>query len=133
MPASVAAAAPVFVLPYSLASAFQQVRTYAVDQNRYPDGSVQSRVIPDSSRKRWVIGRKCTADELGDLRQFYIDRKGGAEEFYTYDPYETSPQFSYDETGVATQGRYAVRFDGNFQQSLGMGTHPAQFSLIEVS
>lgn len=133
MPDSVAAVSPTTVLPYSLAKDFQQIRMYAVDQNRYPDGTVQSSVISSSSRKRWILGRPCTAAQLAALRAFFIARTGQAQEFWFYDPSETIPKFSYDNTGVATVGRYAVRFDGQFQQSLKSGPKPAQFALIEIA
>jgi phage-related protein len=133
MPDSVQAVAPATVMPYSLAVAFQQSRSYATDQNRYPDGSLQTRAIANASRKSWTMSRRATASQLAALRAFYIARQGPAQAFWFYDVYETSPQFSYDATGMATVGRYAVRFDGRFEQHLDWGRNPVQIALVEVS
>lgn len=133
MPDSVAAANPTTVLPWSVARSFQSTRTYAIDQNRYPDGSVQTRVITSSSRRSWSIAQRLTAAQLATLRQLFIDGDGQCEEFWFYDVYETSPQFSYDNTGAATTGRYAVRFNGPYRQSLDRGRNPAEYALLEVS
>lgn len=134
MPESVAAASPVGVMPWTLAQSFQEKRTLALDQNRYPDGTVQSRVLVSSSRKGYSLSDRLTADQLADLIDFFETTcVHGTEAFYFYNVYETTPKYSYDETGVATVGRHLVRFDGPLQFSLGMGRNPAQLSLIEVS
>ena len=133
MPNSVLAATPSLVLPWVAAIAFQQSRTYFVDNSRYGDGSMQARAIPTTSRKRWTLTARLKPTDLAALRSFYTGQFGAWKEFYFYDVYETSPIFTYDNTGASGPGRYIVRFDGPFQQSLDLGRNPAQLSLVEVS
>lgn len=133
MPGSVNAAAPATVMPYTLASAFQQVREWVIVQNRYRNGETQEAALFSTSRKRWTQTRLLDATALAALRAYFLARGGSREEFYFYDVYETSPQFSYDATGAASTGRYAVRFDGEFQQTLSLARNQAQLALVEVS
>lgn len=132
MPGAVVAANPTTVMPYSLANAFVQTRTYSVDTNRYPDGSMQSRALVTDSRRSWRVNRRATAVQLGLLRAFYLTQLGPSREFYFYDPYETVPIFSYDNTGAAISGRYTVRFVGQFQSALDWGRNPLQVEICEV-
>jgi hypothetical protein len=60
-----------------------------------------------------------------------MTRKGPQEPFYVYDPWDTSPRFSYDPTGQATQGRYTVRFEGGWEQSAGIGLIEVSLELVE--
>jgi hypothetical protein len=120
-------------MPRSLAVAFQPSREIAVISNQYLQGEVQRSVLVETSRKRWKQTKKLTAAELAALRTFYLARRGGTEEFYFYDLYETDPVFSYDETGAESDGRYAVRFEGKFQSSLGMARNQVDVELVEVS
>ena len=53
--------------------------------------------------------------------------------FYSYDPYETSPKFSYDPTGVATTGRHTVRFNSDWQQSSGPARSDVEIELLELA
>ena len=120
-------------MPYSLAIAFQESRNVEINENRYLNGEAQHGLLVATSRKRFVMTKRLTAAQLADLRTFFMDRRGEVEEFWFYNVWETSPQFFYDPTGAAVDGRYAVRFDGNFQQSLQLGRNQAQIALIEVS
>ena len=136
MPASVAAANPTTVLPYSLAVAFQHSREWQVDQNRYRNGEVQRTALVATSRRTWSITKALTTTEVNALRTFYAARKGSIEEFWFYDLWETVPPLSgagYDATGSATAGRYAVRFEGAWQETLGISRHEASIVLVEVS
>jgi hypothetical protein len=135
MPASVAAASPAAVLPHFLAIAFERSQEWAAEENLYRDGSVQQRSLAETSRKRWVIHARLTATQLGALRAFYVARNGPQQEFYFYDPWETSPALSaagYDESGSVTAGRYVVRFEGGWRESLQLGRGEAQVALVEV-
>jgi hypothetical protein len=67
------------------------------------------------------------------LRDFYDARKGPEEPFYFYDPYETVPKFSYDPTGAATQGHYTVRFEGPWEQAVGLARADVEISLVELA
>ena len=111
MPGSVESAAPATVLPLSLCRAFAHERSYPIIENEYKNGESQRSVQAATSRKYWRMAKRLTASQLGDRRDFYEARGGTLEAFYFYDPYETSPEFSYDPTGVETTGRHTVRFD----------------------
>ena len=86
-----------------------------------------------NSRKRWRLAKRLTPTQLGGLRDFYDARKGATEPFYFYDPYETSPKFTYDPSGQAVAGRYTVRFAGEWNQSVGLGRSDVNIELIELA
>jgi len=116
MPGSVANAAPSTVLPWSLWRQFRHDRNYPVIGNEYKNGESQRGKQAETSRKVWHLIARLTPTNLATLRTFYWAAPGPHRAFYYYDPFETSPLFSYDGTGVATTGRYTVRFDGPWQQ-----------------
>jgi hypothetical protein len=133
MPGSVANAAPTTVLPRSLCSAYARAQEFPLLSNQYSDGAFQGTVQATVSRKRWIVSKRLPPDVLQELRAFYEARKGRTEPFYFYDPYETSPKFSHDSTGVATAGRYTVRFDSDWDQSTGTSRSDLAVSLIELA
>ncbi len=133
MPGSVENAAPAAVLPWSLFKAFSHAREFAVIDNEYKNGESQRSRLAETSRKSWRISKRLTAAELQALRDFYDSRKGPTEPFYFYDPWDTSPQFSYDPTGEETFGRYTVRFEGNWNQSVDLGRVETEISLVELA
>ena len=134
MPGSVAAANPTTVLPYSLAAAFQHSREWAVDENVYRNGEVQRQAMVATSRKTWSQTKQLTTSELNALRTFYLAHK--TQEFWFYDLWETVPALSQagcDATGSASAGRYAVRFEGAWRETLLLGRHEVSIVLVEVS
>lgn len=133
MPDSVEAANPTLVLPLILCTAFKQSEEWTVDENRYNDGSRQSRAIATIPRHRWQLTARLTAAQAVALRDFYNTVDGPTKEFFFYDLYRTSPLFHYDATGFLASGRFTVCFDGALQQALDLGRHPAQLALVEVS
>ncbi len=133
MPGSVQNAAPLTVLPASLSRAFVHEREYPVLDNEYRNGESQRSVQAANSRKRWRLTKRLTPVQLSALRDFYDARKGPAEPFYFYDPYETSPKFSHDPTGQAVAGRYTVRFAGGWNQSMLLGRAGVNVELIELA
>lgn len=132
MPDSILAPSPTVVLPQLIMSAFSRSRAILVDENRYRDGSLQNRQLASTSRSTWTITRRLTAAQFTELEAFYNDRVGGWLEFYFYDPYETSPLFSYDATGATSTGRHIGIFVGNLNESLLLGRNAAQFGIIEI-
>jgi len=58
---------------------------------------------------------------------------GAAEPFFFYDVFETVPKFSYDQTGSSPYGRYVVRFDGPWEQTVGIGRSEVAIALIELA
>ena len=133
MPGSIQNVAPSAVLPQSLCRAFAHERSYPVIENEYRNGESQRSVQATTSRKRWRLAERLSPGALAALRDFYDARKGATEPFYFYDAYETSPKFSHDPTGQATAGRYAVRFDSEWSQSVGLGRADVSIELIELA
>lgn len=133
MPGSVQNAVPITVLPQSLSRAFGHAREYIVIENEYRNGESQRGRLVNTSRKRWRTVRRLTPTLLQSFRDFYDARKGPEEPFYFYDPWETVPKFTYDPTGTATQGRYTVRFEGPWEQMVGMGRADVEIALVELA
>ncbi len=133
MPGSVQNAAPLAVLPASLSRTFVHEREYPVLDNEYRNGESQRSVQATNSRKRWRLAKRLTAAQLAVFRDFYDARKGPTEPFYFYDPWETSPKFSHDPTGQAVAGRYTVRFDGEWGQSVGLCRTEISIELVELA
>ncbi len=133
MPGSVQNATPDTVMPYSLCRAFVHERAYPLIENEYKNGESQRSVLATNSRKRWRLTKRLSVAALHALRDFYDTRGGTLEPFYFYDPYETSPKFSWDPTGQAVEGRHTVRFDSSWQQSCGIGRVDIQIELIELA
>lgn len=133
MPGSVLNAAPATVLPNSLCRSFVHEREYPAIENEYRNGESQRTVQAANSRRRWRLAKRLTPAQLTALRDFYDARKGPTEPFYFYDPYETNPKFSHDPTGQAAAGRYAVRFAGEWSQSVSLGRADISIELIEVA
>ncbi|MCZ2149601.1 MAG: hypothetical protein LC126_17725 [Bryobacterales bacterium] len=101
--------------------------------NEYRNGESQRSVQATTSRKKWQLTKRLTPAQLQALRNFYDARKGAHEPFYFYDPYEASPKFSHDPTGAAVAGRYTVRFNSDWSQSVTPGRSDVQIELIEVA
>jgi hypothetical protein len=133
MPGSVQNAVPFTVLPPSLSRAFVHEREYPVIDNEYRNGESQRSVQATNSRKRWRLAKRLTPAQLAALYDFYDARKGPAEPFYFYDPYETDPKFSQDPTGQAVVGRYTVRFASPWEQSTSLARTDLTLELIELA
>jgi hypothetical protein len=129
MPGSVSNAAPTDVLPWGLCTAFAHSREYIASISEYPDGSSQRGRLAETSRKSWRQSRRLTATGLATLYTFYQNHIN--DPFYFYDPWASG--FTYDETGEQTLGRYTVRFDGEWNQSMGIARGEAGISLVELA
>jgi len=131
---SVVAANPSLVMPWTLARAFQRQQQYAVDRNDYANGETQPNALTTTSRKQWKLTFPLTSSQKTALLSFFNSVAGGLNEFIFYDVLETDPQFSYDVTGSALDGRYSVRFDGPWQSAFLSGSiAETDLALIEVS
>lgn len=130
MPGNVASASPTEVMPAFLCRAFERSQQWRHMANQYANGEHEAATELTNSRKRWALSPIATAAQIAALRNFFEDRRGGTEEFYFYDPFEAD--FVHDPTGTETDGRYAVRFDGNWQHSTNFGRISADFALIEI-
>lgn len=134
MPGSVVAANPVVAMPWRLARLFERSQSWDLYQNRYKNGEVQSRNLTSTSRKQWGLGSRYTPAYLTEILSFWDSMGGGLTEFGFYDVFETDPKFSYDDTMEATDGLYAVRFNGPWQTQLRIGhLTDSSLALVEVS
>lgn len=134
MPGNVSNASPTTVLPQLLCTAFQQTREIALQANDYRNGESQRALQVSSSRRKWVLAARLSPSALATLRAFYLDRRGGTEPFYYYDPFAVVPIGSnYDPTGGSATGRVTVRFEGPWQQSMGIARTDIQIQLVEVN
>lgn len=133
MPGSVQNAAPATVLPQSLCRAFAHERAFPLIENEYKNGESQRSVLATNSRKRWRLTKRLPPAALQALRDFYDARGGTLEPFYFYDPFETTPKFSWDATGQAVAGRHTVRFDSNWSQNAGLGRIDVEMALVELA
>lgn len=133
MPGSVSSAAPVTVMPWSLCRSFAHSREYQVQENGYPNGESQRGLITSTSRKTWRTERRLTVAVLAAFKAFFLARNAGQEPFYIYDPWETSPKFSYDAAGVETTGRYTVRFNCTWQQMTEIPRSNVGIAVIEIA
>lgn len=135
MPGSVANAVVSEVMPALLASQFTRSDSWAVQQNRYANGEVESRSQVTSSLRRWEADLIGDAAALADWKDFWEDTKHAA--FYFYDPFEpVSGQpigSNFDATGVATTGRYKVAWEGSWSQQMTLGRFSARMALVEVA
>ncbi len=102
-------------------------------ENQYGLGESQRSAQTAQSRKRWRLAKRLTPLQLAELEEFYEAQNGPQEPFYFYDPYETVPRFSYDPTGQALGGRYIVRFQGGWDQSVALGRVDVAIELLEVA
>jgi hypothetical protein len=131
MPGSVSNAAPTTVLPWSLCLAFAHTREFAVLDNEYKNGESQRGKLVETSLKSWPLAKRLTPTLLATLRAFFDARKGSTEPFFFYDPWDSG--FTYDATGVQTLGRYTVRFEGTWNQTVGIGRADVDISLVELA
>jgi len=121
-----------------LARSFQHVREYPVLENEYKNGESQRSKLAATSRKRFVLSGRLAPTPLATLRAFYVARSGPHEPFYYYSPFETTPKFSYDPTNPTWAAanlavRYTVRFEGPWEQSVGMARADVQIVLVELA
>jgi hypothetical protein len=133
MPGSIQNAVPSAVMPLSLSRAFVHAREYPAIENEYRNGESQRSVQATNSRKSWRLTKRLPPAALVALRDFYDARKGATEPFYFYEPYETNPKFSHDPTGQSPAGRYTVRFEGEWNQSIGLARADVSVELIELA
>jgi hypothetical protein len=127
-------ATPVGVMPWALCKAFRRQQAHPLRRNAYAGGEVQAASLATLSRKAWGLAQDLSAADLATLRTFYLSHNGIQIPFIFYDVNETSPAFSYDPTGTALDGQYICRFDGDWQESFGLGRRAeAQLQIIEVA
>jgi hypothetical protein len=132
MPGAVEVASPIGVMPVTLSTQFSRMLTYEGISNQFADGSVIASALVGAPRGQWNIPKRLTATQYNALLAWFTSTKGMQIPFYFYDPFETSPLFTSDPTGVALTGRYIVRLNNNLSQVIDLGRTTVQCSLIEV-
>lgn len=131
MPNHVQPANPTVVLPNSLSSAFQEEQRIEALLNAYQSGFSTRAALAINPRRYWKLTKQLTEAQWTTLRNFY--KANLVNPFWFYNPRETAPPFSYDPTGGASAGRYAVVFDGQWTEDILIPRRNAAFGLREVA
>lgn len=131
MPGNVSNAAPMTVLPQVLCAFFERASGWRVEENEYANGEWQAQSMVTAPRYSWRLAAILDAAASAALAAFYLARKGEAEPFYFYDPYFAG--FAHDPTGVATEGRFTVRFVGSLSQPLALGRAQINLELVQLA
>ena len=122
-------------MPSSLCTAFTEKRNWQSRANEYHDGSRQGMALVTMSRRAWSLRKRLKASVMVALWTFWTENQHTA--FYFYNPFEPATGqavgSNFDATGVSTQGRYAVRFNGDWNQSTYIPRADCTLDLIEVA
>ncbi len=138
MPGNLQPAAPNGVMPFSLCTAFAELRESVQLQNQYHDGTVQRSQLAQTSRRTFRLSKRLSAAALSALYNFWASQNGGLTPFAFYNPFDvaTGQQIgsNYDPTGNNTQGRVTVAFRGNWAQATDLSRSDVQaLELVEVA
>lgn len=128
MPGNVATAIASVVMPLVLCASFQRSERWKAHVNQYANGEHEAASLVTNSRRSWDLSANLPAAALVALRSFYEGRKGQQLPFYFYDVHEGT----YDATGALANGRYIVRFAGEWRHTRNLGRMPAEIALIEI-
>jgi hypothetical protein len=126
MPGNVQLAIPQGVFPYKLARSYQRQRKYEMRTTWFPDGSNVRKSYVASDQSAWVLTTRLQPSDVTVLLNFYSARGPYGIPFWYYDMDETRV---FDPTGVATLGRYTVRFQGKISTT---GTFPRLDSAVTL-
>jgi hypothetical protein len=127
MPGVVPISMPTAVFPASLSVAFTEMQTWPARVNEYRDGTTQGTAMLGNVQRSWKLTKRLGPSALSTLLAFWQAQGAGA--FWFYNPSET---LVYDPTGVATTGRYRVRFEGAWSQSIGLARGDVPVQLMET-
>ena len=130
MPGTVNFSTPAAVFPGTLSRAFTETHAYEALVSEYHDGSSQRGALVSAPRHSWKLAKRLAPPEMAALREFIALHI--ADTFYFYNPKETSPVNTWDATGAATAGRYTVRVNSDWSESVGIARTDAAVELIEV-
>ena len=138
MPGNIQNAAPNGVMPFSLCTAFTELREYAQLQNPYHDGTIQRSQLAQTSRQTFRLSKRLSASLLSALYSFWVSQNGGLIPFAFYNPFDVASGqqigSNYDSTGNNTQGRVKVVFRGNWAQATDIArTNVQGLELVEVA
>ena len=138
MPGNILAAVPNGVMPFTLCTAFTELRVYEQLQNQYHDGTIQRAQLAQTSRRTFRLSKRLSASVLSALYDFWGSQNGGLTPFAFYDPFDVASGQqigeNYDPSGNNTQGRLTVVFRNPvWNQSTGLArTDVPSIELIEV-
>ncbi len=131
MPGSVSNASPSDVLPEFICRQLTASREFLARRNDYKGGETQVALVASTSRKSFSGTVRLSPANMATWRAFFEAHVH--EPFYLYYPWETDPKWSHDPTGVASDGRYTVRFDGGWEQAMSIGRGEVSVRLVEVN
>ena len=125
-------------MPFTLCTAFTELRVYEQLQNQYHDGTIQRAQLAQTSRRTFRLSKRLSASVLSALYDFWGSQNGGLTPFAFYDPFDVASGQqigeNYDPSGNNTQGRLTVVFRNPVRnQSTGLArTDVPSIELIEV-
>lgn len=141
MPGSVASASiPVvsgnpIVLPFFLCKAFMESRSWEMRVNEYHDGTTERMALVSTARRSWQLAARLAPSVLNALWAFWSSWPTAP--FYFYDvkePASGQPVGSnYDPSGASIQGRYMVRFAGDWAETIFIPRAEVAIQLVEVA
>jgi hypothetical protein len=130
MPGNIEFATATDVFPAGFYSAFGEELRVEAFSNAYPDGSSDRWPLVEGPRHFFRITRRVTGDDYNTLWTFF--KAHLTTPFWFYNPRETTPPFTPDPTGAATDGRYMVVFDGNWSDMFNLGRTEVSLGLREI-
>jgi hypothetical protein len=126
MPGTITPVSPTEVMPVSLCAAFTEELRIESFANTYQDGSSDRVALALNPRRFFRMTRRVLPADYTTLYTFY--KAHLIIPFWFYHLPETVPPFTWDSTGQATSGRYAVVFDGSWSDQVVLGAR-SQVSL----
>ena len=113
MPGNIVPAAPTAVFLVDLTSAFTEERRREQLVNDYPDIAATIEPLTVDSRRFFRLTKPMRPSEWNAIRNFWNTYRDGRP-FWFYSYREGTP----DPSGVSLAGRYAVVFDGPWEEQL---------------
>lgn len=132
MPGNPQPFAATVVMPAFLAKQFRRQQVHRVLRNEYMGGEAEASPQVATPRRFWEAVIQTARADLASMRNFYQDQKGPLIPFFMYDLSETVPIYTWDPSGDSPNGRYTVRFESAWFQSLEVGISIVNLRLIEV-
>ena len=126
MPGVIANPVLVGVFPQSLSTKFVSSNRYESLEAEYHDGTTERSSLVSAGRRTWTMSKRLTPAEASTLRAWFDAHTADA--FYFYDLREGT----WDPSGVSVAGRYMVRFDSDFAQTMTVPRLDLSVTLIEI-
>ena len=136
MPGNLHPADPVEVMPYTVARLFEESAFLDAQLDEYADGRSVRRALAINSRRTFRLTRLVSDEDLDILRGFYLANSrliARGTPFWFYNVRETVPPFTWDETAGDPVGRYAVVWEGGWNETLCLRLHEVTIVLRQVA